>query len=67
MNFVANQDLRECIKESNVKMWAVARRLGIADSTLCRRLRFELPRAEKQKIVAVVNELREEAQHAEID
>lgn len=67
MNFVANQDVREHIRESNVKMWEVARRLGIADSTFCRRLRFELPRTEKQKIMAVVNELREEAQHAETD
>lgn len=67
MDFVANQDVREHIKESGVKMWAVARRLGIADSTLCRRLRFELPRAEKQKIMTVVNELREERQHAETD
>lgn len=67
MNFVANQDIREHIRESNVKMWAVARRLGIADSTLCRRLRFELPRTEKQKIMTVVNELREEAQYAETD
>lgn len=67
MNFVANQDVREHIRESNVRMWAVARRLGIADSTFCRRLRFELPRTEKQKIMAVINELREEADNAEID
>lgn len=67
MNFVANQDVREHIREANVKMWAVARRLGIADSTFCRRLRFELPRTEKQKIMAAVDELWEESQYAETD
>lgn len=56
-----NKDIREAIAKSGLKYWQVAERLGIADGTLSRKLRKELPAGEKNAIFAVIDELKKEA------
>ena len=47
---LSNMDIRNAAKENNVKHWQIAQKIGIGEVTLCRRLRNELPEAEKEKI-----------------
>ena len=54
---VANEKLRIYAKEKGVKMWQIADALHIADSTLCRRLRKELPAAEMAQYMRTVDHL----------
>ena len=37
-----NKEIKEYIKSRNVPMWRVAERLGIADSSFSRMLRYEI-------------------------
>lgn len=52
-----NLDIRKVAEKSNVKLWRIAEYLGITDGNFSRKLRKELPEAEKQKIFQIINEL----------
>ena len=52
-----NLDIRELLKENRVRQWQVADKLGIAEMTLVRKLRYELTAEEKQKIFTIIEEL----------
>lgn len=45
-----NEDIREAARKANVYLWQIAKGLGIADTTLSRWLREELPAEIKEKI-----------------
>lgn len=49
-----NEEVRQFAKEQGVKMWEIAEKLGCADATLSRKLRRELPEAEKQAILDII-------------
>lgn len=55
-----NLDIREMAEKSNVKLWRIADYLGITDGNFSRKLRKELPEAEKQKILTAIDELARE-------
>lgn len=55
-----NQDVRRAAAGSGVKLWQVAEALGIADCSLSRKLRRELPAEEKEKIFGIIRELAQE-------
>lgn len=55
-----NMEIRRKLKETNVMQWQVADKLGVSEMTLVRKLRYELPEAEKQKIFSVIDEIAEE-------
>jgi len=57
-----NDDIRFMAAGAGVKLWQVAEVLGIPDSSLSRRLRRELPEAEKLKIREIIDELAGEVQ-----
>ena len=57
---MANQDIRRIAAGAGVKLWQIADALGIADCSLSRKLRKELPRGEKERIVAIIKELSQE-------
>ena len=55
---MANEAIREKAKESGVRLWEVAEKIGVADSTFCRQMRRELkheltPRRKERRIMAV--------------
>lgn len=57
-----NKDIKVKAKKSGVLIWEIADKLGIADTTMSRKLRKELPEAEKQEIFKIIDELAAEKQ-----
>ena len=54
---MANEAIREKAKKSGVRLWEVAEKIGVADSTFCRHMRRELPEARQQLILLAIDEL----------
>ncbi len=52
-----NRDLRGAAAGAGVRLWQVAEAMGIADCSLSRKLRRELPQEEKEQILKVIAEL----------
>ena len=52
-----NVEIRTEAKRRGVKMWMIAEELAIQDSALSRKLRHELPAAEKANILEIINRL----------
>ncbi len=52
-----NLDVRKEIAGSGLRLWHVAEALGIPDSSLSRKLRRELPDAEKERIRDIITQL----------
>ena len=53
----ANTDIREAMRTKKVPVYAVADVMGVHENTLFRRLRYELPEPEKQKVFGIIDEL----------
>ena len=52
-----NQTIRNAAKAAGVRLWEVAEALGIADGMLSRKLRRELPDAERERILRIIEEI----------
>ena len=57
---MANRDIRDAATAAGVRLWQVADALGLADGTLSRRMRHELPQSEKEKILDIIRALEKE-------
>ena len=57
---MANLDIRAEAVSHGVRLWRVAEELGIADASLSRKLRKELPPEEKTKIFSIIQNLSQE-------
>ena len=57
---MANLDIRAAAVSAGVRLWRVADALGIADASLSRKLRKELPQEEKEKIFSIIQKLSRE-------
>lgn len=57
-----NKDIKTKAKKKGVLIWEIADRLGIADTTMSRKLRKEIPDNEKQEIFKIIDELAAEKQ-----
>lgn len=55
-----NQEIRQAAAGAGVRLWQIAEALGIADFTLSRKLRRELPPEEKERIFGIIRELTRE-------
>lgn len=55
---MANIDIKELAKKSNVKLWQVADRLGLTDITFSKKLRKELSKEEKENVKSIIEELK---------
>lgn len=55
-----NQDVRRMAAGNGVRLWQIAEALGMADCSLSRKLRKELPAEEKAKIFEVIEKLSRE-------
>ncbi len=62
MNTETNADIRQAAKAAGVRLWQIADKIGIADSSFSRRLRYELPNDKKQEIFAIITKLQKEQQ-----
>lgn len=56
-----NEDIRKTAKSAGVKLWQIAEAVGVNDGNFSRKLRHELPEAEKQKILEIIDRLSKEA------
>ena len=56
-----NTDIKQAAKAAGVRLWQIADKIGIADSSFSRRLRYELPDNQKQEIYAIIAELQKGA------
>ena len=54
---MANRDIKLAAAGAGVRMWQIADELGILDSNLSRKLRHELPVAEKKKLLEIIRRL----------
>lgn len=60
-----NKELRDYAKSKEVRLWQIAEKLNINDGNFSRKLRYELPTNEKERIKNIINEIvkeREEEQ-----
>ena len=55
-----NQDIRSEAEKARIKLFEIADRLGITDSSFSRKLRKELSPADKQKIREIISDLKGE-------
>ena len=55
-----NQDIRRTAAGAGIKLWQIADALGIADCSLSRKLRKELPDDEKKEIFSIIDRLAKE-------
>lgn len=60
-----NQDIREYAKKNNIKLWLIAEKLGIADSSFSRILRYEITQKKRKEIFAIIDELAKEKERGE--
>lgn len=52
-----NLEIRKKLKEANIKQWELADKLIISEMSLVRKLRYELPEAERRIILKAIDEL----------
>lgn len=57
---LANADIRAKAKGAGVRMWELADHLNISEPTVTRKLRHELPQAEKERIFSIIEEIAKE-------
>ena len=55
-----NKDIREYAKEKNIKLWRIADKLKVADTSFSRMLRKELSDKMKGNIYTIIDELEKE-------
>lgn len=55
-----NKKIREAAKNSGIKLWQIAEKLGISEPTMTRKLRRELADEEQQRILNIIDELAKE-------
>jgi len=56
---MSNFAVRSEMMKANLKLWEVADAMGIADYTLSRKLRYELPEEEQEKIIRIIHTIKE--------
>ena len=61
-----NLDIRSKLREAKLYQWQLAEGMKIAEQTLVRKLRRELPEEEKQKIFAIIEKLATENNNKDI-
>lgn len=54
---LSNNEVREKAKEQGVRLWEVAEVLNISEPTMTRKLRKELPTAEKERILSIIEDI----------
>ena len=54
---IANKDIRLEANEAGVRLWWIADQIGLSDANFSRKLRYELPNEEKEKLRAIIRDL----------
>lgn len=56
----ANEEIRKAASTANIPLWRVAVEMGISEPTMTRKLRRELTSEEKQHVLSIIDQLKEE-------
>ncbi len=59
-----NMDIKIRAKQNGVYLWEIANELGIIDSNFSRKLRKELPTAEKEAIFKIIDDIADKKENA---
>lgn len=59
-----NFEIRTAAQKAGVRLWQVAEEYGVNDGNFSRKLRKELPKEEKEKIMGIIEQLAKENQEA---
>ena len=54
-----NQKIRQAAVQAGVRLWEIAMALGITDSMLSRKLRVELPEDERDRILGIIDHIKD--------
>ena len=54
---MTNLEVRILLAEKRVKHFELAQAMGISDTTLSKKMRFELPNNKKQEMIEAINKL----------
>lgn len=57
---MTNTEVRTAAKRAGVTQWQIAKAMQIGETTLCRRMRVELPETEKREILKIIEKLSKE-------
>lgn len=57
MSIAANVEIREAAKRSGVKLWQVAEEIGMSDAAFSRKLRHELPKEDRERVLSAITRL----------
>lgn len=60
----ANKDIRDAAKAAGINLWQLADAYGLSESGFSKRMRFEFAPDEKQKIFAIITNLKEQNKEA---
>lgn len=55
-----NQQIREVMRENNIYMWQVAKKLNICETSFCKLFREELTQERKQQVLSAIMEIKQE-------
>lgn len=64
---MSNQKIKEMMKQNNIYMWQVAKKLNVNETSFCKWFREPLSEQRKQQILSAVNEIINTRQHAKKD
>lgn len=56
-DYMCNKEVREYAQKNNVKLWQVAKEIGVSDGNFSRKLRIELPEGKKAEIYSIIDKL----------
>jgi len=62
---MCNTEVRNAAKDSGIRLWQVADEIGMNESVLSRKLRKELPDAEKARLLDAIRRLARRKQEAD--
>lgn len=54
---MANESIRNAAHNKRIRMWEIADMLNVSENTLYRKMRYEMPLEEQQRILRVIDEL----------
>lgn len=52
-----NVEIRNAASKKGIRLWEVANAYGVSDVTFSKKLRYELPEKEKEKILQIIKDL----------
>ena len=57
---MANEKIKEALKNKGLRQWQLAEMLGISEQTICRRMRKELSQDEQEKMISIIEDHKKE-------